>query len=226
MEKVFAYLRVSSPSQAKDDKDGFPRQEEQCRSYAKAHNLKIVKVFQEDITGMEYHRPVWAKLMVSLEQNGHGVKTVIIEKLDRLARSLMVQESLVADLQTNGFKLISAMEGADLLDDDPTRVMFRQMLGVWGQYNKAQIVLRLRAARERMKAKTGKCEGQKNYTETERGRELLHRIAELRKKPKYEKRKTYQQIADILNAEGRTTLQGKEWTLYRVQQIVKPFSKS
>jgi DNA invertase Pin-like site-specific DNA recombinase len=32
---------------------------------------------------------------------------VLVEKLDRLARDLMIQESIVADLQRDGFELIS-----------------------------------------------------------------------------------------------------------------------
>jgi DNA invertase Pin-like site-specific DNA recombinase len=36
--------------------------------------------------------------------HGNGTKLVLVEKLDRLARDLMIQESIVADLQRNGFE--------------------------------------------------------------------------------------------------------------------------
>jgi hypothetical protein len=39
-------------------------------------------------------RPAWQALTVAFLSN--GVNTVIIEKLDRLARDLMVQESVIA----------------------------------------------------------------------------------------------------------------------------------
>ena len=45
---------------------------------------------------------------------------VIIEKLDRLARDLMVQETIIADLRKHGFELVSVAE-PDLMANDPTR---------------------------------------------------------------------------------------------------------
>jgi len=219
MTKVFAYLRVSSQQQAKDHKDGFPRQEEVCREYARHNNLQIVNVYYEDISGTEYSRPVLAELMITLEKNGHGVKTVIIEKLDRLARGLIIQESIVADLQSKNFNLISAVEGADLLGNDYTRVAFRQMMGVFAQYNKANLVCRLRASRNHKRLKTGKCEGRKRYDESKEGKELVAQVKALRRK-RNGKRRTLQEIANELNKAGKTTLNGKPWSLYRVHKIL------
>ncbi len=91
-----------------------------------------------------------------------GVKAIIIEKLDRLARDLMVQEATIADLQKHGFTLISVAE-PDLMATDPTRILMRQLMGAVAQYDKSQIVLKLRDARQRMKAATGRCEGRKPY---------------------------------------------------------------
>ena len=54
-------------------------------------------------------------MMVALEENGHGAKTVIIERIDRLARDLMVQEAIIADLRKKGFELVSVHDGDDLL---------------------------------------------------------------------------------------------------------------
>lgn len=105
-------------------------------------------------------RPAWRELMAKL--HGDGVRTVIVEKLDRLARDLMVQESVIADLRKYGFELISVHE-PDLMASDPTRVLSRQMLGALAQYDKGQIVVRLRGARLRKKAQTGRCEGRKPH---------------------------------------------------------------
>ena len=127
MKKAFAYLRVSGTSQVKGD--GFPRQEKAIKDYAKSHNIDVIDFFKEKgISGTQENRPALAKLMVSLEQNGHGVSTVIIEKLDRLARDLMVQEAIIGDFQKHGFNLISTTEGPDLCGDDPTRKLIRQVM--------------------------------------------------------------------------------------------------
>jgi len=43
------------------------------------------------------------------------VRTIIIEKPDRLARDLMVQEATIADLQKHGFTLISGLSSSTSL---------------------------------------------------------------------------------------------------------------
>src|SRR4030042_4910906 len=120
MEKCFAYLCVSDPLQVK--KDGFTRQEKTIKDYVKAHKLEIVSVFREKgVSGTRADRPTLAQLIISLEKNHHGVKTVIIEKLDRLASDLMVQEAILRDFRNGGFNIISELEGADLCGNDATR---------------------------------------------------------------------------------------------------------
>ncbi|HEY5510606.1 MAG TPA: recombinase family protein [Prolixibacteraceae bacterium] len=221
MEKVFAYLRVSDPSQIKGD--GFPRQLKAVTDYARANKLEIVNTFRElGVSGTKEHRPVLAELMVSMEQNGHGVKTVIIEKLDRLARDLMIQEAIIGDFNKHGFKLISVAEGTDLGSSDPTRKLLRVFMGGIAEYEKVMMVAKLRAARERIKLKTGKCEGNKGYRDTPEGQAILSRINTLRRKPRTGRRLTWQQIADQLNAEGILTIDGHPWSLHRVQQTALP----
>ena len=109
MTKVLAHLRVSGKGQVEGD--GFTRQLKAVREYAAAHDMKIVNVYREEgVSGTKESadRPAWCELMTALHAN--GVRTVIIEKLDRLARYLMVQETIIADLCKNGFELVSAAE--------------------------------------------------------------------------------------------------------------------
>src|ERR1035437_10037740 len=67
-----------------------------------------------------------------------------------------------------------------LLKDDPYRVMFRQFQGAIAQCEKANIVLKLRGARQRMKARTGRCEGRKPYGANEGEQAIIARMKELR----------------------------------------------
>ena len=212
--KVFAYLRVSDNSNTEGD--GFPRQEEVVRDYAKGHNLEIIQIYKERWTGTSEHRPILAEMMFSMEKNGHGIKTVIVEKLDRLARDYFVQEAIIRDFKKQGFDLISAKEGADLLDGDPSRKLIRQMFGIIAEYDKSMIVAKMRAAKDRIRAKTGKCEGRKGYLD--KGQEVLDHIKELRQRDEHGKRKTLQQVADILNSEGIKTMTGLPWNIPRVHQ--------
>jgi len=218
MKKVFAYIRVSDPSQIK--RDGFARQLKAIKDYATSNKLQVVEVFREEgVSGTIEHRPALARMLISLERNNHGVKAIIIEKLDRLARDLMVQEAIIRDFRKSGFEVISTTEGADLCSDDATRKLLRQMMRAIAEYEKTMVVMRLRIARERKKALTGKCEGTKRYDESPAGRSLIRKIVRMRSAPKHHRKMTYRQIADYLNEKGLLTLEGERWTLHRVAQV-------
>ena len=94
--KAFAYLRVSGRGQV--DSDGFDRQLSAIRSYASGQGISIARVFREGVSGTiaGMDRPAWVEM--------------IIEKLDRLARDLMIQEHIIADLQRRGITLVSVAE--------------------------------------------------------------------------------------------------------------------
>jgi len=216
--KAFAYLRVSGKGQVEGD--GFSRQEKAIADYAQANGITVEQTFREEgVSGTKENREALAKMLVSLEQNGHSIKTVIVEKLDRLSRDLMVQENIIHDFQASGFNLISALEGDDLLSTDPTRKFIRQMFGAIAEYEKDMIVLKLRAARERKRASNGKCEGRKSYQET--APEVIKEIKRLRRKPKGIKRMTFETIAQELNRQGIKTQSGAPFTKSNVQMILK-----
>jgi len=73
----------------------------------------------------------------------NGTETVLVERLDRCARDLMVQESIIADFKRKGLSIISVNE-PDLCSDDLGRVLMRQMLGAFFQYEKTLLVAKLR----------------------------------------------------------------------------------
>lgn len=222
MKTAFVYSRVSSQGQVGEDKDGLIRQESTCRQWAKVNGYEIAGVYcEEGVSGTLEDRPALARLMVDLELNGHGVKTVLIEKLDRLARDLMVQEAIVRDFQRQGFEIISALEGPDLCSNDPSRKLVRQVFGAIAEYDKAMLVLKLRAARERMKAKTGRCEGRKPYGETPEEQQVIRRIRAMRRTRKGgAKGMTLQGICDKLNGEGLSPKDGGQWQPAQVHTLL------
>jgi|HubBroStandDraft_1064217.scaffolds.fasta_scaffold74505_2 DNA invertase Pin-like site-specific DNA recombinase len=213
MTTAFGYLRVSGKGQV--DGDGFPRQLQAINTYAAAHDLKIVKVYREKgVTGTKesMDRPAFAEMMTALHAN--GVRTIVIEKLDRLARDLMVQEATVADLQKHGFTLISVAE-PDLMATDPTRILMRQLMGAVAQYDKSQIVLKLRGARMRMRAKEGRCEGRKPFGYYDGEAAALERAKVLRAEGL-----GFDRIAARLNTEGVATRTGQRWHGLVVNRIL------
>lgn len=216
--KAFGYIRVSGEGQI--DGDGFTRQEKAIRDYAELNGIAIEKIFKEEgVSGTKESRRALAEMMVSLELNGHGIKTVIIEKLDRLARDLMVQEGIIRDLKQKGFDLISAMEGPDLLSDDPSRKLVRQMFGAISEYDKSMIVLKLRTARDRIRAREGRCEGRKSYAVV--APEILKEIKRLRRPYGPRRGWTFKEIADHFNKTGIKTRTGCPWTSANVQMAIR-----
>ena len=197
--KAVAYLRVSSKSQKEGD--GFDRQLAEVEAYAKKHKVEIVQIFKEDVSGTtsETDRPQFQEMVSDLLRN--GVRTVIVERLDRLAREYRIQESLLIYLAAKGISLISAATEEDVtaeISADPMKKALIQMQGVFAELEKSLLVKKLRSARERKKEETGKCEGRKSYQE--RDPELLAEVKKLRRKKKgHDRRTSFAKIAEILN---------------------------
>ena len=153
-------------------------------------------------------------MMVALM--GNGVHTVVVEKLDRLARDQMVQETIIQSLLKQGFDLVSAATGEEnLCGNDPGRKLMRTIMGAIAEYDKAMIVLKLRAARQRTKAAMGRCEGQKPYGELPDEKTIKTRIQSLRSKGS-----NYEQIARHLNQDGIKTRSNGKWFAATVRRIL------
>lgn len=216
-KKAYGYLRVSGLGQVEGD--GPVRQEKSIMDFAKKNGYEIVEIFSDGgVSGTLADRPKLAEMIFSLESAG-GEVTVIIERLDRLARDLMIQETIIADLGKLGVPIMSAVEGdisgGDILDDNPTRKLVRQVLGAISEYDKTMTVLKLRAARQRKKEATGKCEGRKSILET--SPIILDIIFKMRKK----NRKSFKSISEYLNGNGYTTVSGIGFKPANVQMIFK-----
>jgi len=212
--KAYAYLRVSSKSQLEGD--GLGRQRDTISAYAAAHNIQIVKWFEEEgVSGTKNvaDRPALQALMLALHSN--GVRTVLIEKLDRLARDLMIQETILAYFKTNHFAMVSVME-PDMCSDDASRKLMRQVFGAFAEYERTMIVLRLRAGLNKMRA-CGRREGRKPYPDANRPqeREIYSRMKEL-----HSSGFNYEQIAAALNRERIETRSSGRWYAATVRRIL------
>ena len=107
-------------------------------------------------------------------------------------------------LRKRGTNLIASDSPVAFLDETPTAIMIRQLLGVISEFEKASLVAKLRGARERKKRATGKCEGRKSIAEARRDVVALARKLR-RKKPK----PTLRAIAAGLAARGHLAGSGK-----------------
>jgi site-specific DNA recombinase len=209
--KAVAYLRVSGAGQL--DGNGPERQEETIRGFAEQRGLDVAKVFLEAHTGAEAERPVFVEMLSELLSN--GCRVVIVESLDRFARDLMIQSTLIAKLSAEGITLLSAATGEDVtaaMVDDPMRRAMVQIQGVFSELDKNLIVRKLRRARDAKRNAGERCEGAKPYGTHDGEAAVLDRVRQLRRKPRGGERLTWAAVAERLNAEGLLNRQGRRWS--------------
>lgn len=200
---TYTYLRVSGLGQV--DGEGFPRQRSAVESKAQAMGWSIDGTFAEEgvcgaVEGTA--RPMWTALLGACVAGDR----IIVERLDRLARELLVQETMIRDLKARKVQLVSATEDVDTLLDTPERVMIRQILGAVAQLDRTNIVRKLRDSRLRVKAKLGRCEGRKPYGYRPGEVAVLGRMQQLRSSGL-----SYDAVANSLNAEGFKTRSNSLW---------------
>ena len=208
---AFGYIRVSGESQVKGD--GPVRQRGTITKWAKEHGYRIVRWFEENAvsgTTESMDRPAFNAMLEALLLN--GTQTVLIERLDRLARDVYIQEGTIRLLKAKGFDLISVSE-PDLNSNDMYRVAMRQIMGVFAELDRKSIVFKLRAARQRKKAAPGRCEGRMPYGFREGEQAIIDRI-----KAERLQGRNYEQIARDLNSEGVKPRTGK-WYPGNVRKI-------
>jgi DNA invertase Pin-like site-specific DNA recombinase len=192
--------------------------------YAKGAGLALLEEFSAlGVSGMTelVDRSGLAALLDRLESN--AVRTVIVERADRLARQLMVQEVIVGQFQKIGARILTS-DGVDLTsgDDDPTRALIRQVLGAVAECERNVLVLKLRAARERKRKRGERVEGVKPYGHFPAEGAIVARMRELRRKPPKGRRSSYAEVAAHMNAEGHRNRAGREWSA----QMVSTYSKA
>ncbi len=219
--KAVSYLRVSGKGQVEGD--GFDRQRDAVTRFAKASGFELVDEYRDEgVSGTKdlESRPGLAALLDRVENN--GVKVVVVERADRLARHLMVSEVIIDQMRRAGVRVLTA-DGADLTsdDDDPTRTLIRQVLSAVAQFDRAVTVLKLRAARERKRSRGERVEGRKPYGHHPAEQTLIEHIQQLRRKPRKGERMSVAAIAAQLNAEGHRNRAGREWSPQMVHHVLQ-----
>jgi site-specific DNA recombinase len=219
---VAGYCRVSTENQKEEGTIAIQRAA--LEEFAHEKGYKLVQVFCDDgVSGGLEHRPGLSALFDFLEQHPE-VTSVLICKLDRLARDLMIQENLIRDFEKRSRGLISTKE-PDLDSGDPTRVFIRQVLGATSQYEKAMITMRMSGGRI-SKARRGgyaggfpaygyEAEGGDLKVDPERA-ETVKAIFRMRRS----QHKGLREIARTLNERGTETARGGKWHASTVKYVL------
>ncbi len=157
--RAVGYLRVSTDRQAEKG-FGLDVQERAVRSWARQHGHRLVEIHRDEgvsgSNGLDTRVGLADALQSLRDRNAHGL---VVPRLDRLARDLVLQETLLAEVKRLGGRVYSATPAEDefLADDpqDPSRRLIRQILGAVNEYERSMIALRMRGGRERKRAAGG-----------------------------------------------------------------------
>ena len=207
-----SYLRTSSATNVGGDSD--VRQRLAIAAFADAQGFAVVREFYDAaVKGGDPIdvRPGFASLLQWCDEN--AVRTILVENASRFSRDLIVQETGHAMLKARGIKLIAADDPDAFTSDTPTATLIRQILGAVAQFEKAALVAKLRGARERKRAATGRCEGNlKGYDRTRP--ELVAAAHALRGAP-------LRTIAGTLAIQGFTTSTGRPFSAAQVARLLR-----
>jgi DNA invertase Pin-like site-specific DNA recombinase len=149
---------------------------------------------------------------------GNGVRTIIVETASRFARDLIVQETGWRFLRNAGVTLIAADSPDTFLDETPTAVLVRQVLGAVAQFEKQALVAKLRKARERKKRETGKCGGRHSVAEAKP--ETVALAKKLARYPVNGRHRSLREVAAELEAAGHVTSKGTPYGAAAIARMI------
>ena len=101
------YIRVSSPKGQKTDS-----QRAELEAWLKRHRMKAVQWFEDRDSATNMQRDAFQKLQTAIFAG--KVTTVVVWKLDRLARSLKEGVNVLADWCQRGVRVIAITQQIDL----------------------------------------------------------------------------------------------------------------
>jgi DNA invertase Pin-like site-specific DNA recombinase len=226
---LVAYIRVSTDRQAEEG-HGLDVQREAITQWARSNGYRITAFLADEgisgSNGLAAREALADAFDLVRRRKAVGL---VVYRLDRLARDLVVQETLLAEIWRMGAEVFStsSAEAGYLSDDpdDPSRTLIRQVLGAVSQYERSMIALRLRSGRRR-KAETGgfaygspplgyRAEG-KTLVHDPVEQEVLARVRGLR-----DDGLSLRGIASALNANGLRTKRGASWHPTTVARALK-----
>ncbi|AWL96253.1 recombinase family protein [Bradyrhizobium ottawaense] len=217
--EAVAYLRTSSAANVGTDKDSDRRQRAAIGSFADSNGYELVGEFYDAaVSGADpiAERPGFAAMLDRIA--GNGVRTILVESPDRFARDLAVQLAGHDHLRSLGITLIPASSPDFFIEDTPTAVLVRQVLGAIAQFEKATTVAKLRAARQRKREAVGKVEGRKSWAEL--SPELVATAKRLRRRSPKGHQRSLREVADELARMGFTNERGARFSASSIASMV------
>ena len=221
--KVIGYVRVSTQEQI--DGFGLTVQRKAIADYAKGNGLRLVRTLSDEgqsgSNGLDARQGL-AEVLAVVESG--QVSGLVVYRLDRLARDLILQETLMTRLHEAGVEVLSVSE-PDIDSDDKTRVLVRQILGAVSQYERALIRSRMMAGKAAKIASGGYGGGRppfgwraenKELVPDEREQEVVAFMRQLA-----DEGLSSRQIAARLEEAGYRPKVGERWSSVQVLRILQ-----
>lgn len=184
---IIGYARVSTRGQARDG-NSLEYQEEQLRSAG------AEKIYIDTYTGKVADRPELDKLKKKLQSGD----TLVVTKLDRVARSVAAGSELIDELNNRGVKVNILNMG--IIDDTPTGKLLRNVMLSFAEFERDLIVQRTQEGKEIAKRKPGYREGRpRKYSK----KQLEHAMELL-------KDNSYSQVAEMTGISVSTLTREKK----------------
>lgn len=225
MARFVGYLRVSTSRQGRSGL-GLEAQRQQVDAYVRSVGGDVLEIVTEIESGKNCARP---KLAAALAACRLRQATLVIAKLDRLARDAAFLLNLQKDLQRHGLRFVAA----DLPEANEMTV---GIMAVVAQAERRMIADRTRAALAAAKARGVKLGKPENLSQQAKGRrisaqvrsakadekarDLAPIIADLREHGAH----SLSQLASGLNARGYRTARGREWHSMSVLRVLERLS--
>jgi len=217
-KKIVGYYRTSSKSSSGEDKDSGKRQRHSVHTFCKSKGWDVVNEFwDKGISGTidVLNRPSFVEMLGYCEEN--EIDTIVFENSSRLSRDLICMETGFQYLSGLGYTLISVDSPETFVENTPTSVLIRQVLGCISQFEKSSLVEKLRVSRKRKsklnkkngyisRTGRGKVEGVKKLTEL--NPELSGLVVKYRRKKDRRTKKplSYMKISKLLEDQNNISI--------------------
>lgn len=150
---IYGYARVSTSGQEKNG-NSLEVQEKQLKEAG------AEEIFEDSFTGTKKDRPELKKLLKKVKSGD----TIIITKLDRMARSIMQGIELITDLLEKDVKINILNIG--IMDNTPGSKLIRNIFFSFAEFERDMIVERTQEGKAIARTKNGFKEGRpKKYTQ-------------------------------------------------------------
>jgi DNA invertase Pin-like site-specific DNA recombinase len=223
------YIRVSTEGQV--DAYGKDVQREAILRWAALTGHLITHFYEEDGVSGKTDSGSRPALSMALEQaERKRFEGIVVFEPSRIARRIVVQETLLSLIWSQGLKVFSTTTGELSEDeDDPTKIMIRQILGVIAEFDHRTTVKKLQAGRIVKSAQGGYIGGTPAFGMTVEGSGKNAKLVQDEVESQvvadivqeFHNGRSYNGIAQMLNLGGYKTKRGKNWTAVQVSRIIK-----